>query len=179
MGEALLLFDGAVWLGLLLVHDGDGVHLRPVEALGGGGREEEGVAEGDVGLAELGAGVGVVLSRSVVTFGEGALEEGQAASLVELGTGVVGALEELLLEVGPVFVVTEKGFEVFNGAKFRAVSGGGVTLGFEGGVEVVVEGAEDGVVVGGAVVGDAVFEEWLLGCWAGGVVDCLDSLEES
>ena len=118
VGDALLLFDGAVWLGLLLVHDGDGVHLRPVEALGGGGWEEEGVAEGDVGLAELGAGVGVVLRRSVVAFGEGALEEGQAASPVELCPGVVGALEELLLEVGPVFVVTEKGFEVFNGAKF-------------------------------------------------------------
>ena len=52
-------------------------------------------------------------------------------------------------------------------------------MGLEGGVEVVVEGAEDGVVVVGAVLGDTVFEEGFVGCWAWGVVDCSDRGEEA
>ena len=64
-------------------------------------------------------------------------------------------------------------------AKFGAVAGGGMSLGFEGGVEVVVEGAEDGVVVVGAVLGDAVFEEGCGGGWAWGVVDCSNCCEEA
>ena len=107
------------------------------------------------------------------------MQEGPPAGLVEFGSWVVGAFEELFLEVGPVFVVTEEWLELGDGAEFGAVAGCGVLLGFEGGVEVVVEGAEDGVVVGGAVMGDAVFEEGLLGCWAGGVVECSDRVEES
>ena len=46
-------------------------------------------------------------------------------------------------------------------------------------MEVVVEGAEDGVVVVGAVLGDTVFEEGFVGCWAWGVVDCSDRGEEA
>ena len=150
-----------------------------MEALGGGGWEEQGVAKGDVGCAELGAGFGVIPRGLVVSLGEGALQEGPLAGLVEFGSGVVGAFEELFVEVGPVFVVTEEGLEVGGRSEFGAVAGGGVLLGFECGVEVVVEGAEDGVVVGGAVMGDTVFEEGLLGCWAGGIVDCSDRGEES
>ena len=73
--------------------------------------------------------------------------------------------------MGPVFVVTEEGLEVGGRSEFGAVAGGGVLLGFECGVEVVVEGAEDGVVVVGKFLGDAVFEEGYGGGRAGGIVD--------
>ena len=105
-----------------------------MEVLGGGGWEEQGVAEGDVGCAELGAGFWVFSCGLVVSFGEGALQEGLPAGLVEFGGWVVGALEELFAEVGPMFVVAEEWLELCDRAEFGAVAGCGVLLGFEGGV---------------------------------------------
>ena len=45
------------------------------------------------------------------------MQEGPPAGLVDFGSGVVGAFEELFVEVGPMFVVTQERFEVGGGAK--------------------------------------------------------------
>ena len=52
-------------------------------------------------------------------------------------------------------------------------------MGFEGGVEFVVEGAEDGVVVLGADGGDSVLEEGFGRGWVGGLVDGPDCGEKA
>ena len=159
MREALVVLDAAIWLRLGMVHYGDGVELRPLEAGSSGGREKDGVAKYDVGEAQLGAGVQIIASGLVVSFVEGSEEKGLMTLLVEVRARVGRALGELRLQVRPVFMVVEEGLEVRDWPEFGTVSCSGEALGLEDSGEVVVERPEDGVIVGGALGGDAVLEE--------------------
>ena len=91
--------------------------------------------------------------------------------LVEVRTRVDRVLGKLRLQVQPVFVMVEEGLEVHDRSEFGSTTRGGGALGLEGGGEVVVERAEDGVVVGGTIWGDAALEE---GGGQGRAQGCMD-----
>ena len=96
--------------------------------------------------------------------------------LVEVRTRVDRVLGELRLQVQPVFVMAEEGLEVHDRSEFGSATRGGGALGLEGGDEVVVERAEDGVVVGGIIWGDAALEE---GGGQGRLQECMDRVDDS
>ena len=83
-GEVVGITDATVGLCLQLVHDGYGVDLRAFQTFDGGGGEEESVVHGDVGDAEFGAGIRVVLGGLVVVLLEGMVEEVDPAALVDV-----------------------------------------------------------------------------------------------
>ena len=73
-----------------------------------------------------------------------------------------------------MLLVAEEGLEVREGREFGSLSCGREALGLEGGGEVVVERLEDGVIVGGALWRDAIFEEGYSWGGTGGCVDGAD-----
>ena len=72
-----------------------------------------------------------------------------------------------------MLLVAEEGLEVREGREFGSLSCGREALGLEGGGEVIVEGLEDGFVVGRAFRGYAVLEEGGGWCGAWCRVDCV------